>query len=290
VRVNTSALLMRRKLGEMIKSLRQDAGLTQQQVAKKLGGKFSENRMSYLERGAGWPDEPELKKLLTLFQVSAEARIGAEVLLREGKSLAGNWWDRYRGFLSPDLQHIFACEATATAVYAYTGGYIPGVLQTEEYIRVLFNYGRSRESAADRDQHLKIRMKRREILESPNAPIFHFLCSEAALLAQVGGPHAMRDQLDSLARSMTLDSVHLRVLPFDSPVMPAVMIPFQISEVHGDEGPGFASTEKNYGDDLVEDSEGVTVLKEKFETLWATALSEGESLERIKSVAKEMVQ
>lgn len=295
MRVNTSVLLMRRHLGEALAGIRIDRGLTQQQVAADLSGrlpKFTEDRLSYIERGKGWPNSAELSGMLEAYGVSVEQRVELEVLLREGKQAGNNWWDanQVKRIASSDLLHFLACEDTASEILMYTGGYVPGPMQTEEYIRTLFAFGRSRHSAADREGHVQLRLERRKIVRRTNPPAMRVLCSEAAIRAQVGGASVMHRQLVELAEIAELEHVSLRVIPFTASVMPVAMVPFQVFQFQSGDGPGAASTERNNGDDMVEDPEAIAVLRENFDVLESIALSCVGTLELINSVAKEMVQ
>ncbi|MYY83422.1 Scr1 family TA system antitoxin-like transcriptional regulator [Streptomyces venezuelae] len=54
-----------------------------------------------------------------------------------GESRGQGWWDEYRGVLPPDFLNIAELEHHATHLRSVQTLNVPGVLQTEEYVRAL---------------------------------------------------------------------------------------------------------------------------------------------------------
>lgn len=96
-------------------------------------------------------------------------------------------------------------ETKATSLQSYQGTVIDGLLQTEDYARVVL---RGDETA------VAARMERQSILtrEHPPPPHVSVLMDESVLYRNIGGPKVMHDQLDRLVSSVSR-RVSLYIVP-----------------------------------------------------------------------------
>lgn len=88
---------------------------------------------------------------------------------------------------------------------------VPGVAQTEDYARALFEMWRN---SPDKVAELTARrINRQQVLTKPDAPDVVMVIWERALHTLVGSPEIMVDQLGSLLELSDLPNVYIHILP-----------------------------------------------------------------------------
>jgi hypothetical protein len=101
----------------------------------------------------------------------------------------------------------------AAVVHNYQLAYVPGLLQTEDYMRALFRNSRRHPTDAEIDRDVQARLFRQRRLTGEPALELVAIVDESALRRPVGGVEVMRAQLQQVAGCATLPSVCLQVLP-----------------------------------------------------------------------------
>jgi hypothetical protein len=76
-------------------------------------------------------------------------------------------------------------ESAATLIRTYEGQLVPGLLQTEDYMRVLMQ-GAFEESPKDTERRIALRLARQALLTRPGSPRLWAVVDEAALRRSVG--------------------------------------------------------------------------------------------------------
>lgn len=110
-------------------------------------------------------------------------------------------------------QGYVGLETDATVVHDFQLACVPGLLQTESYMRALFRASRRRPTDAEIERDVKIRMLRqRRLVEGPSLELVAIV-DEAALRRPVGGVAVLRHQLQQLVERAALPSVCFQVLP-----------------------------------------------------------------------------
>lgn len=104
----------------------------------------------------------------------------------------------------------------STAIYAWEEAVIPGMLQTADYARAMFQryaslYGTTR----DTDEAVRARIRRQEWLHEGGRR-FHALIWEPALHALICSPSVLMSQLDRLAGTIGVDTVQLGIIPLSA--------------------------------------------------------------------------
>ncbi|MEO3754285.1 DUF5753 domain-containing protein [Streptomyces sp. B6B3] len=147
-------------------------------------------------------------------------------------STGKGWWSEYRAILDDRGRDLAELESTVTGFRTVEWLYVPGLLQTPDYMRELFVNGEpSRSSEAIKDR-VEFRMRRQEALTGPRSPSFHAVVHEAAFHMHFVGRDTMRAQLDYLVELSQFPSVAIQLLPFRAeshPVTPGA--PFTIHDV-----------------------------------------------------------
>src|SRR5712671_3423635 len=182
--VTGSPTVRQRELGKRLRELRNQHGLSVEDVAEKL--LCSATKISRLETGNRRPSLHDVRDLCRLYDVDDST--SAELMdLARGASKQV-WWTQYDDLnLDPFLGH----EQVATSITSFTTYYIPALLQTEEYTREVIKAIAPRMNPDIYQQRVEVRMRRQQVLDGDNRPHYRVLLDEAVLHRQVGGPKLM---------------------------------------------------------------------------------------------------
>ncbi|WP_311736788.1 helix-turn-helix transcriptional regulator [Streptomyces sp. TLI_185] len=124
------------------------------------------------------------------------------------------WWEAYRGQLRDDFLDIAELEWHAKRLRLSVTVHLPGLLQTEEHARAVFDAVIPRLPAADVDIRVAHRIDRQQVLDRSEPPALDAIVHEAALRMEFGGPAVARRQLEHLLHMTERDTVTVRVIPF----------------------------------------------------------------------------
>ena len=124
-----SPYVRRLRLGAELRALRAGAGLTHEQVAKRIG--VSRAQVSRLENGHV-VDQADVMKILDALGVDGDRWTLVMTIAREAGEKG--WWESTRGM--GERQALYAnLEAGAAAIREYQQTFIPGLLQIPEFVR-----------------------------------------------------------------------------------------------------------------------------------------------------------
>ncbi|GAA0321734.1 helix-turn-helix transcriptional regulator [Actinoallomurus spadix] len=128
-------------------------------------------------------------------------------------------WEKIKKYrrnrlLLPCVPRFIELEAQAGLIRAFTPQVVPGLLQTEDYARVLMDIGQNPSAL---DEMVAGRMERQASVFDRETPAqAWFVLDEAVLHRAVGGRDVMRAQLIKLRDMTSRTNVHVRILPFES--------------------------------------------------------------------------
>jgi transcriptional regulator with XRE-family HTH domain len=194
---------LRREIGRRLREAREAAGLSLHEAAPLLD--TSTSSLNRLENGGTRANVHIVRSMADVYQARLDDLLD---LVRESRK--NGWWAKY-GIRSSDF---VALEAGASQVSNYEMGLVPGLLQTADYARAVFQSSRESRSAAWIDKRLIVRLIRQERLTDAERPLhLDAVMHEFALHHPIGGSEVMRAQLRHLALVTELPTVTLRVLP-----------------------------------------------------------------------------
>ncbi len=224
----------RRRLGEALRAVRANAGLSGEQLAKQLG--ISQSRVSRIELGQQ-AASADLVRRWAEVTGAPEDRV-AELV--ESAETAGTEAVVWRNALNRGLarlqQDSRELEASAATIRSFQPVLVPGLLQVPEYARRIFAAGNPEHSPAEIAAAVAARVDRQLLLYEGTAR-FEFVITEAALRWRVGLPHVMLAQLDRITAIASLDSVDVRAIPLDIELDTWHEHGFNLKDDHGDDDP-----------------------------------------------------
>ena len=279
----TSPTVRQRELGKRLRDLRNQHGLTVEDVAEKL--LCSATKISRLETGARRPSLRDVRDLCELYDVDASTLAQFMDLARGAREQG--WWTQYEDL---KLDPYLGLEQDATAITSFTTYYIPALLQTEEYTRAVIKAIAPKMDQEILEQRIEVRMHRQHVLEEDNRPLYRVLLDEAVLHRNVGGPAIMADQLGKVLQAERDSKVTIQLIPFSAGIHAAQDSNFVMLEF--DEKPGLSPVvfiEGLTGNQYLQGEAEVTRYREAVEYLRVSALSHTESVQRVIEIRESYV-
>ncbi|MER5499792.1 helix-turn-helix transcriptional regulator [Streptomyces sp. NPDC002561] len=278
--------LCRLQLGRELRQLRHEAGLTSTQVVRTLI--CSPSKLTRLETGDNSVVEAvDVMALCEIYGADPEKRallLGYAAVTKTKR----DWWQspEYRPAIPPTFKAYLGLEATAAAVCNYESEFVPGLLQTEDYVRAIYQGASERLSADEIDRLVDVRMTRQEALRRESAPLkFAAVVNEAVLRRKVGSSAVMRAQMEHLAEVAQRPSVRVQVVPFKAGVHPGMNGAFTLFRLGDAES--IAYLEYLGGASVTRKRADVSLYEEAFNDLQILAVGPEESLSMIREATKE---
>ncbi len=275
-----SPTVRRRELGALLRALRNQQGLTVEQVAASL--MCSPSKVSRMETGHGAATPRDIRDLCNLYAVTDQAeRDRLMKLAAEGKQQG--WWQGY------DLDYFatyVGLEAEAAGIKYYQSAIVPGLMQTSAYARAMHEAGVPKFAPERIDQLIEVRLTRQRLLVHKPPVCLEVILDEAVLHRLVGGAAVMQGQLDRLIELSKEPNVTIRVIPYSAGAHPAMDSTFNILEFTGS-ATSVVYVEGLVGWIYVERPHDVSRYQQVFEHLRTVALSPQDSIELIARVGAE---
>jgi transcriptional regulator with XRE-family HTH domain len=199
--------VLKKRLGEQLRALRVDAGVTVARTAAELG--CGEGKIRHMENGRNVPSKPDLTVMIALYGASTEKHETLEEL-RKAASSRG-WWSAYR--LPSWLHNYVGLEADAISIRNFELELIPGLLQISEYAREIHKLAPMILTSEEMERRVAARLKRQEILSGDNAVTYHAVISEAALHRLKAAEYA-EAQYRHLIKMAARPNITITILPF----------------------------------------------------------------------------
>jgi transcriptional regulator with XRE-family HTH domain len=279
VSVDEGPTLRRRRLGTELKRCRENAGLTQETVSRHF--EWHAAKVTRIETARVAVTPRDVRDLLTLYGVpEGEFREAMVELARQSRQRT--WWTDYRDIMRAG--NFVGLEQEATSMRLWEPVVLPGLLQTEAYMRALLRTGRSFDPPASIDRRVALRLKRQARLNAANPLDLSAIVDESVIRRVIGGREVTHEQLSHLIETTQLPNVTLRVLPFDAGEHPflggsAALLEFR-ETTHLD----VVYLEGLAGDFYEEQPSEVARYREELERLGAKALDPRMSVKLIESL------
>jgi transcriptional regulator with XRE-family HTH domain len=226
-------------VGSQLRRLRTQQGITREQAGEAI--RASEWKIHRLENGQVGFKERDLVDLLELYGVTDAVQVAGLITIAREANLPG-WWQHYSDVLASWFRPYVDLESAASLIRAYEGQLVPGLLQTEDYVRSVIR-GAMEDTPEEVERRVALRMARQTLLERPDSPRLWVVLDEAALRRPVGGSKVMRAQLERLIQATTMPNVILQVIRLGSGAHPAMVGAFSILRFADEELPDIVYVE-----------------------------------------------
>src|SRR5437868_1615171 len=199
-------------VGIQLHRFREAAGITPEQAAYEI--RASRSKISRMENGLVRFKERDVTDLLTLYGITDEQIRDRLVTLARQANTPG-WWSKYGDIMADWFESYLGLETAASVIRTFELQFVHGLFQTEDYARAVTLLGHTGSSGEEIDRRVSLRLKRQDLLTSPNPPQVWSVLDEGALRRPVGGRQVMRAQLSRLAEVAEMRHVTIQVVPFD---------------------------------------------------------------------------
>ncbi|TWD82458.1 helix-turn-helix protein [Kribbella amoyensis] len=201
-------------LGAHLRRMREAAGITRADAGWEI--RSSESKVSRMELGRVGFKERDVADLLRLYGLDDEEERQRLLALARDANNPG-WWHRFGDVLPSWFHSYLGLEAAAQLIRTYELQFIPGLLQTPEYVRAVVQLGRGLIPAEEVERRVTLRVERQEVLTRAIDPVrLWAVVDESVLRRPIGGTKAMRLQLEHLIEATHAPNVTLQVMPFSS--------------------------------------------------------------------------
>lgn len=269
----------RLRLGIELQRLREAAGVSRATAAAAIG--CSVARIGHIESGRNAPSKSDLVVLLHHLYGADESTQRELEALREQASKRG-WWSTYG--LPEWLAVYVGLETDALSLRCLDLELIPGLLQTEQYMRRLYSLSRPL-SPKETDRRVAARLQRQDRLTEDEPLELITVLSEGALMRCARDTTVSPGQLEQLLVRAEWPNVDLRVLPFDIGVHVGTG-PFSLLSFPEQLLPDAAYQEYAVGGHVIDDQIVVARLATLFDELRSHSLDATESAALIAQLVK----
>jgi len=276
-----------RRLRYELRRLREQRGLTIEQVSEQAGGDWTPSAISRWETGDRRIRPADLRALLDIYEVRDDQREVLLTLAREARQRG--WWQSYRSDAVPEWFQVYlGLEAEAASIRAYDAELVPGLLQTADYYRAFMRTAPAAADGTAIEHKIAVRTARQERLTADDAPQFWAVLNEAVIRRVVGGPEVMRAQLEHIAAMADRQHISVQVLPFRAGAHPAMDGSFIILGFPEAPDPDVVYLESQTGSLYLEKLPEVERYQAMFNHLVARALGPEESVSLITAAAADL--
>jgi transcriptional regulator with XRE-family HTH domain len=278
-------MVRRRQLMTELRRLRDEAGLTQDDVAAQLD--WHPTKVMRIETGRTAPHPNDVRVMLGLFGVTNPEQVAALVKLAQDARQRG-WWYSYRDVLLNRYEFFIGLETEASSIRNFELAMVPGLLQTEDYARALISGGPMELDATEVDRRVEVRTTRQQALDRDERPQLWVIVDEAAIRRTVGGPAVMRAQLETLVTASGQARTTIQVVPYSAGAHPGQLGPFVILGFPEPSEPEVVTMETVGGNLYVDKPEEVRLYTTAFDHLRAVALSPGDTRAMLRAAAQAL--
>jgi len=285
-----SPFVLRAWLAEHLRGYRAKAKLSQSDAAKRVD--WSVSKLQRIETEVVGISVSDTRALLGTYEVTDPSTV-ERLLFVARAARKRDRFSQHRRFFTPEYNVLLSYEESASEIRSVSSFALPGLLQTPGYARALLAV---RHSGSKLDGLVEARTLRQEILFASNSPYFLFLIDEAMLRRQVGGRKVLLEQLKHLQQMAELDTLDLRVIPFEADVHLGLWEQFVIMTIPASELTGEASEtivyrEAGDSEHLVRhDPERVDWYEKAFEEVLEQTLSPVDSRRLIERMGRELAE
>ncbi|MFF8385025.1 helix-turn-helix domain-containing protein [Streptomyces kanasensis] len=279
---NVNPTVRRRRLGMELRRLREQKGMTAEEVAERL--LVSQSKISRLENGRRSISQRDVRDLCGVYEVE-DRRIVDSLMQMAKDSRQQGWWHAFGDI--PYSVYI-GLETDAASLRVYEPQIVPGLLQTRAYAEAVINGALPEAPVSEIDKRVNVRTRRQDRVHDVEKPLrLWAVIDESALRRVVGGRDVMVEQLESLIELSHLPHVTVQVLPFDMGAHPGISGHYAILEFPDATDSSVVYIEGVTSDLYLEKPNDVQRYSVMYEHLRAQALGVEQTRQFVAGVAKD---
>nr|BFD84177.1 helix-turn-helix transcriptional regulator [Streptomyces sp. Xyl84] len=256
-------------VGRQLKLRREASGLRASEFGKVIG--YGEDMVYKVEGGKRIPRRDYL--------------VMSDQVLNAGGLVTAMWEDVKKVRYPKTMRDLARMEALAVELTAYGTHNLHGLLQTQDYMRALFEMRRPAHSQDQVERLVGARVARKSIFERDSAPELCFVQEEATLRRPLGGKMVLRRQLEHLLELGQMRNLEIQVMPIDRAVHAGMGGEIQVLKFA--DGTAVGRAEGEFGSRPVSDPKHLRIMELRCGIIRAQALSPEESLAFIEQVLGE---
>ncbi|MFC3998797.1 helix-turn-helix domain-containing protein [Nocardiopsis sediminis] len=258
-----------RQFGRELRRLRELAGMTQRQLAGKVG--LSHGMIGAIERSTRRPQADQSDAFDTVLETGGVPRRLWQQLAEQRH--VPEWF-----------RDVLVLELHASEIREYEPGVIPGLLQTPAYSRTLIKARCPTATPEEVEEMVRTRTARLPTILKGGRPLLWFIVKEGVFSRTVGDESIMREQLEHIAKLVTDGVIRIQVLP-DSPASAEPGSSFRVMALGS--APPAVYVEHALGGEVIDKPEPVNALTTLFGMLQAEARPVLSSIDLIRRINGE---
>lgn len=278
------AVVRRMILGSQLRRLREAAGITRADAGYLIRG--SDSKMSRLELGRVGFKERDVVDLLKYYGVTDPAE-HEKFLTLVAKTNQPGWWRNFHDLMPKWFEDYVGLEEAASLIQTYELQFVPGLLQTEQYIRAVVNRGEMKTVSQEIERRVELRVQRQKLLLNPQGPRFWAVIDESVLHRPLGGREVLAQQIDKLLEVTRLPHISIQIVPYELSGC-AAEGSFALLRFAQPELPNIAYVEHLVGALYLERPDEVESFSRAMDRLAVAALTPEQSRQRLSAIRAEL--
>lgn len=189
-----------RTFGVVLKALREESGLTQEEFAERV--RYSAAYVAKIEQGKRFPPADLPSRAEEVLGAVGVRVLGAAARSLTRRAGLASWFHQWAGI-----------EEEAISLYAYECRAVPGLLQPEGYVRAIFDRRLPPVSQEQVERQVTARLDRQELVRARQNTAFSFVIEQGVLERRMGGREVTGQVIDHLLEVGTWRNVEIQVMP-----------------------------------------------------------------------------
>jgi transcriptional regulator with XRE-family HTH domain len=282
VPVEKAKTVKRRRLAAEMRQHREAANVTAEAVAEAL--ECHPSRISRIEAGSVNVTSRDVRDYLEFVGLRGPELEALVELAKQAKKKG--WWQSYRDVLTGSYVGL---ESEAATIRTFEAQLVPGLLQTEEYVRAMTRAIKPIATDEEIQRRVEVRLRRQELLTQDEPPKYWAVIDESVLHRAVGGADVMRAQLVQIVSLSELANVDIQVLPFAAQAHAALDGSFQMLHYADPKDAPVVYIEALGGTGLyLEEPDEIQAYTTVFDHIRAVATAPDESIKLLKTASRRL--
>lgn len=260
-------------LGNRLRELREARGMSVEEVAQLMGQ--SRPKSYRHETGATPVSVEEVRKYLAIYDVE-NTMVASHILQMAVHDDSAPWRHIPKKIVTWSQGEVAELESMASRFLHFEPMIINGLIQCGDYVEAINNAGNGFCNDTSKE-FPSIRKSRQEILYRENRPEMVFITTEASIRFSPGGDHLMQKQTKHMVNLIRDHGIDIRIIPFGAGLVPGTSRPAFLAEIGKQDPVVVAYVEIVLYGQLIDDTEAVSLVRNKFDSLLDAALSPQET-------------